>query len=86
MDPTVLNKEFIKNNNLVVDQQLVTDEIHEISKKSKPQIFKFQEVTEVQVLKMVRSIKSNACGVDGISAFFLKLGIDDSVFAFTDIK
>ena len=85
MDPTVLNQEFIKNNNLKVDDKLVTDETHEILKKSKPQIFKFQEVTELQVLKMVRSIKSNACGVDGISAFFLKLGIDDSVFAFTEI-
>ena len=34
---------------------------------------------------MVRSIKTNACGVDGISAFFLKLGIEYSVYAFTNI-
>ena len=34
---------------------------------------------------MVRSIKTNAFGVDGISAFFLKLGIEYSVYAFTNI-
>ena len=34
---------------------------------------------------MVRSIKTNACGVDCISAFFLKLGIEHSVYAFTNI-
>ena len=54
-------------------------------KKSTQQVFAFQEVSENQVLKMVRSIKSNSCGVDGISAYFLKLGIEYSVFAFTDI-
>ena len=80
----LLNQEFVKNNNTKVDDELVTDEINEIMKKSKPQTFSFQEVTEVQVLKMVRSIKTNACGVDGISAF-LKLGFEHSIFAFTDI-
>ena len=34
---------------------------------------------------MVRTLKSNACGVDGISAYFLKLGIEHSVYAFTEI-
>jgi hypothetical protein len=54
-------------------------------KKSKEPAFSFSEVTVGQVIKMVRTIKSNACGVDGISAFFLKLGIEHSVYAFTDI-
>ena len=85
MDPTILNQEFIKNNNTKVNDELITDEIKEIGKKSKPQTFMFQEVTEGQVIKMVRSVKSNACGVDGISAFFLKLGIEHSVYAFTEI-
>ena len=84
-DPTILNQEFVKNNNTKVDDNLITDEVNEIMKKSKPQAFIFQEVSELEVLKIVRSIKSNACGVDGISAFFLKLGITHSVFAFTDI-
>ena len=54
-------------------------------KKSSPQVFTFHDVSEVEILKIVRSIKTNACGVDGISAFFLKLGIEHSIFAFTDI-
>ena len=85
IDPTNLNQAFLKNNNAEVNADLISDEINEILKKSKPQVFKFQEVSELEILKIVRSIKTNACGVDGISAFFLKLGIEHSVFAFTDI-
>ena len=85
IDPTILNQAFVKNNNAKVNDNLVTDEITEILKKSKPQVFRFEEISELEVLKIVRSIKTNACGVDGISAFFLKLGIEHSVFAFTEI-
>ena len=84
-DPTTLNKAFVKNNNETVNDGLVSDEINEILKKSKPPVFEFHEISELEVLKIVKSIKTNACGVDGISAFFLKLGIEYSVFAFTDI-
>ena len=85
IDPSTLNKAFIKNNNAVVNETLVTDEISEILKKSKPEAFTFQPVSELEILKIVRSIKTNACGIDGISAFFFKLSIEHSVFAFTDI-
>ena len=85
ISPTLLNHSFLNNNNKPVDEYLVSDEINEIMKKATTQSFSFSEVTEDQVLKVVRSIKTNACGVDGISAFFLKLGIDYSVSAFTDI-
>ena len=84
-DPNVLNKGFIKNNNANVDEAMVTDEVNEILKKSINPTFAFSEVTEQEVIKMVKSIKTNACGVDGISAFFLKLGIEQSVYAFTNI-
>ena len=83
--PTLLNQSFLNNNNKPVDDYLISDEINIIMDKAKPQSFSFLEVTEDQVLKVVRSIKTNACGVDGISAFFLKIGIDYSVSAFTDI-
>ena len=85
MDPTTLNQAFVKNNNAKVNDSLISDEINEIMKKSSPQVFTFHDVSEVEILKIVRSIKTNACGVDGISAFFLKLGIEHSIFAFTDI-
>ena len=83
--PTLLNQPFVNNNNKPVDEELISDEIYVILKKSGPQVFEFSEVTVGQVLRVVRTIKTNACGVDGISAFFLKLGIDHSFFVFTDI-
>ena len=85
ISPTVLNDAFLKNNNSKVNEDLVSDEVTEILKNSKNQVFSYTEVTEAEVLKVVRSIKTNACGVDGISSFFFKLGINHSVFAFTDI-
>ena len=85
INPTALNGAFLKNNNAKVSETLITDEVTEILKKSKEPTFSFSEVTVGQVIKMVRTIKSNACGVDSISAYFLKLGIEHSVYAFTDI-
>lgn len=85
INPSSLNDAFLKNNNANVDAQLIDSEVSDILKKSKNPSFSFAEVTEVEVKKVVRSIKTNACGVDGISAFFFKLGIDHSIFAFTDI-
>ena len=84
-DPNLLNKAFIKNNNASVDEAMVSDEVNEILKKAINPTFVFSEVSELEVIKMVRSIKTNACGVDDISAFFLKLGIEHSVYAFTNI-
>ena len=85
IDPDLLNSTFIKNNNAKLNEDLVTDEVNEILKKSVRPSFSFVEVSENQVIKMVRSIKTNATGIDGISAFFLKLGIEYSVYAFTNI-
>ena len=81
----MLNSAFIKNNNAKVDDELVADEEEEILKKATAPTFSFTEVNELEVIKMVRSIKTNACGIDDISAYFLKLGIDFSVYAFTNI-
>ena len=85
IDPNLLNTSFIKNNNAVLNEDLVTNEVNEVFKKSIRPEFSFTEVNESQVIKMVKSIKTNACGIDGISAFFLKLGIGSSVYAFTNI-
>ena len=85
LDPNLLNSSFLKNNNAKINEDLVTDEVNEILKKSSRPSFSFTEVSEDQVIKMVNSIKTNACGIDCISAFFLKLGIEFSVYAFTNI-
>ena len=84
-DPNLLNSSFVKNNNAKVNDDLVTDEVNEILKKSVRPQFSFTEVSEDQVIKMVRTIKTNASGIDCISAFFLKLGIEYSVYAFTNL-
>ena len=85
INPSALNEAFLKNNNAKVSDTLIEDEVNEILKKSKEPAFSFSEVSIGDVLKMVRTIKSNASGVDCISAYFLKLGIEHSVYAFTDI-
>ena len=69
IDPNSLNSSFIKNNNAKLNEDLVTDEVNEILKKTTRPSFSFTEVNESQVIKMVRSIKTNACGIDCISAF-----------------
>ena len=85
LDPNLINAAFVKNNNAKINENLVNDEVTEILKKSARQTFSFSEVSEAQVIRMVRTIKTNACGIDGISAYFLKLGIEYSVYAFTNI-
>lgn len=85
IDPNLINNSFVKNNNAKLNEELVTDEVNEILKKATRPAFSFTEVSESQVIKMVKSIKTNACGIDSISAFFLKLGIHSSVYAFTNI-
>ena len=81
-NPTALNEAFLKNNNGKISEALINDEVNEILKTSKVASFSFSEVTDAQVLKLVRTHKSNVCGADGISAYFLKLGIEHSVYGF----
>ena len=46
---------------------------------------KFREVTEAEVIRVVKSVKSNACGIDDISAHYLKLSIDSIAPVITHI-
>ena len=85
LDPTILNKSFLKNNNAFVNETEIDNEIEVILKNSKPPTFSFVEVTEREVMEVVRRIKTHACGVDQISALFFKMGIEHSVYALTSI-
>ena len=85
LDPNTLNKAFVSNNNESVDEESVSEEIERILVNSLPEMFAFHKVSEKQVLKAVNSIKTNACGVDKVSSYFIKLSIEYSVHAFTDI-
>ena len=70
-DPTELNKCFLANNNAKIDDSKIDREVQDILKSSLPPSFKFKPVTEEEIKKVIKSIKTNACGVDKISAHFL---------------
>lgn len=75
INPTKLNDCFLSNNNANIDESKIDEEITNILKDSLPAAFRFHEVTETEVKKVIKSIKTNACGVDKISAYFLKMCI-----------
>jgi hypothetical protein len=85
--PNILNQAFLSNNNAAVDEQKILEE--EIKINSKPQNheaqFKFSEITGLDVKKMAKSIKTNACGVDDISAYFIKISIEHTADILADI-
>lgn len=84
-DPNTLNDTFAMNNNSEVDDAEVTAEISEILRESSNTTFNFHDVSEADILKIVRSLSTNSCGIDNISAFFVKLSIDCSIYAITYI-
>ena len=85
--PNVLNQAFLSNNNAVLDEQKLQAEITKINAKPKTleAQFKFSEITGLDVKKTVKTIKTNACGVDDISAFFIKLSIEHTADILADI-
>ena len=85
LDPNSLNEAFTSYNNAEVNDEVVNQEINKILQNSKHPSFKFRPVTEYEVLKIVKSVTSNACGVDDISAHYLKLSIDSIAPFVTDI-
>ena len=85
LDPNSLNEAFTSHNNAEVNDQAVNQEINKILQTQNNRSFKFKTVTETEVIKVVKSIKSNACGVDDISAHYLKLSIDSIAPFVTDI-
>ena len=85
MDPDGLNETFINYNNAEVNADMIEKEIRRINTSSSDSSFEFRQVTEKEVKLVVKSLKSNACGIDEISAFFIKMGIEYSVHAITEI-
>ena len=81
----LLNKTFSANNNKTVDSQMVEDYIQKILEKMLPQTFSFHPVSELEIIKIVKSIKTNAMGIDYISAKFIKMGISIIAPFLTDI-
>ena len=81
-----MNEGFCESHNAEVDLEKIAQTVHNINIKPKRgDRFSFQQVSERDVLETVRSLKSNACGLDEISSFFVKLSIEHAVTAITDI-
>ena len=76
--PQELNDCFLLNNNADIDEKFVDEKITELYNNTIPCIhkFSFTAVSELDVIKMVKSIKSNSCGVDDINIYVLKLLIN----------
>ena len=85
VNPTKLNDCFLSNNNANVDKAKIDAEVTNILKDALPAAFRFHEETEAEVSKVMKSIKTNACGVDKISAYFLKMCIQHIIMPITDI-
>ena len=85
LDPNILNEAFVKNNNEAVNEITVCEEIGKIIMNTSCPKFEFREVSEKEVRNAVKSIRTNACGIDNISAYFIKLSINYSIHAITEI-
>ena len=85
--PNVLNQTFLSNNNAHIDEQKLLSEETKINNKPRNNVnqFHFSETSGLEVKKIVKSIKTNACGVDDISAFFIKISIDYTADILADI-
>ena len=70
-----LNSAFVSNNNANIDQNLINEQIRQLYVNNPPCLhkFNFQPVSEQDVVKIVKALKSNSCGVDDINGFILKL-------------
>ena len=69
-----LNQNFVKNNNAPVDPDFIKEKLENLYKKFPPSIHKFcfQPVSEQDVIKTAKSLKSLALGVDEINSFVVK--------------
>lgn len=83
--PNKLNECFTKNNNAKVNETALGNIISDINQKSSNTSFKFNRVEPEDIIKTAKTLKSNACGIDEISAFFIKLSIQSSARIFAEI-
>ena len=72
--PTELNEFFSASNNTPVDPIVLAHEIERIENSSSVfHSFSFRKVTEAEIVRVVRDMKSNSCGIDNIGLFYKKL-------------
>ena len=87
IQPNDLNRAFQSNNNAEINEQTILEEVLKINNRPTGDHIKFNffEVSAQDVIKVVKSIKTNACGVDGISAYFIKISIEYTADILADI-
>ena len=85
LDPNKLNESFAKNNNARISDSHIAKTIRKINRNSSRVKFQFKDVSINEVIDTVKSLKSNACGIDEISAFFIKLSINSTARIFSEI-
>ena len=69
-----LNEDFVKNNNAHIDPNFINEKLQNLYTKFTPSIhkFSFQPVSEHDITKVVKSLKSMSVGVDEINSFVIK--------------
>ena len=69
-----LNENFVKNNNNPIDPNFIEEKLQNLYKNFPPSIhtFSFQPVSEEEVIKATKSLKSMSVGVDQINSFVIK--------------
>ena len=85
--PNILNDAFLSNNNAPIDELKISEEITKINNKNSNNNnqFNFSEISGIDIKKVVKTIKTNACGVDDISSFFIKISIEHTADILADI-
>ena len=85
LDPNKLNESFVKNNNAPISDSAVNRLVRRINRNSRRANFEFSEVSPNEIIEISKTLKSNSCGIDEISAFFIKLSITSSALIFSKI-
>ena len=82
-----LNKAFTANNNKKLDDNFVNSRITNLYNRTSPCIhnFKFHSISEEDVSKIVKSIKSKSSGIDGINISTIMLFLSRISTVLTDI-
>ena len=73
--PNALNKAFTANNNKKLDENFINSKISNLYNNTMPCIhkFSFEPVSEEDVIKIVKSIKSKSSGIDCINISTINL-------------
>ena len=88
LSPDALNDTFVSNNNASSNNQFIKNEINKIlmmPKMDPVSDFQFKHVTELEVEKIIKSLRLTSGGHDDINAKMLKLTLPYCVIPVTDI-